>query len=130
VFIPKALKVVCFDTLLQVLILNGLAREKCTKIVQVSEALQTKGLGSGRGKTHRLPRKQKRTGKSACATKRRQDAGGMGIRHNVTQGLLYTKGNFCQEELHSRFGTRGEGRKAIGRNGLRVGDVAVRLGAL
>jgi hypothetical protein len=51
VFILKADKVVCFDTLLQVFILNDLAREKCTKIVQelpFLETLQTKELGSFR----------------------------------------------------------------------------------
>jgi hypothetical protein len=48
VFILKTDKVLCFDTLLQVLILRKLRQAKCTKIVQSSrvplQVLQTKDL--------------------------------------------------------------------------------------
>ncbi len=49
VFILKTLKVDCFYGFTEVFILKGLIGLICTRIVQVSEVLQTKGLGLSTG---------------------------------------------------------------------------------
>jgi len=119
VFILKEVKVVCFDTLLQVLILKGL---ECTETVQdrsILLVLVSKDLGAAAGE------KAQRRGSGNCArgvlAKRPSwsaefiDYGSTIV--NACQGLLVSDSN-GRRELR-RWGTSWRRERVCGRGGIR-----------
>ena len=86
VFILKTLKVMCFYRFTQVFILKDLVALICTKIVQVSQVLQTKGLELYKGS-----RKQKR----------QQAAGATESGRKNIQEQLYTRSNSLSRKMRA-----------------------------
>jgi hypothetical protein len=91
VFILKTVQVICFEPLLQVLILNNLRALVCTKIVQniVQKGVRFVSVANKRVRSYEQSPESKNAN---------QEIGVLRLGHDITQGILYAGGHILSRE--------------------------------